>query len=227
MEDESQYYVNEVDGLPNDHPAFPFEIDLPESTENNDTFDDLPTSIIVTNIHSEVFQSDEMKAEMEALFREFSDDVTFHWLKSFRRLRVNYTNAISAANARIQLHQFKISKSIINCYFAQPVTPISNKNLQPPAPVKQFLISPPSSPPLGWQQADETEPHLFNHDLIAALANLNPGEVHEIHAPSENQPGILVHTALVHDEQAPADPESEEGKKARMGIVQTRCPERT
>lgn len=96
MEDESQYYVNEADGLPNEHPAFPFEIDEPESSEHTDVLDDLPTSIIVTNIHSEVFQSDELKAEMESLFREFSDEVTFQWLKSFRRLRVNYANAISA-----------------------------------------------------------------------------------------------------------------------------------
>jgi len=80
---------------------------------------------------------------------------------------------------------------------------------------------------LGWQQAVETEPHLFNHDLQLALANLNPGEVHEIHAPSENQPGILVHTAIVHDEEKRGDGESDEGKKARMGIVHTRCPERT
>lgn len=96
MEDESGYYVNERDGLSNQHPAFPFEIHEPESDEHNDVLDDLPTSIIVTNIHSEVFQNEELKFEMEALFREFSDDVSFQWLKSFRRLRVNYGNAISA-----------------------------------------------------------------------------------------------------------------------------------
>lgn len=62
--------------------------------------------------------------------------------------RVNYNNAISAANARIQLHQYRFDKLVINCYFAQPVTPI-RKNLQPPAPFKQFLISPPASPPAG------------------------------------------------------------------------------
>lgn len=140
------------------------------------------------------------------------------------------------ANARIQLHQFKINKSIINCYFAQPVTPISNRNLQPPAPTKQFLISPPSSPPAGWQQADESEPHLINHDLLAALATLAPGEVHELHAPSETQPGILVHTAIVGEEStvpvAEINPEVEEiaedpGTKHRSGMFHTRCPERT
>lgn len=100
MEDESEYFVNEVDGLPNEHPALPESFssgdELDNLDPNDDTFEDLPTSLIVTNIHSEVFHTDELKAEMEKLFREFSDNVTFQWLKSFRRLRVNYDNAISA-----------------------------------------------------------------------------------------------------------------------------------
>jgi calcipressin-2 len=99
MEEEGGYYVNEVDGLRNDHPALPeYDNDEPNSTERNhdDSFDDLPTSLIVTNIHSQVFVNEDMKAEMESLFRQFSDDVTFQWLKSFRRLRVNYVDAISA-----------------------------------------------------------------------------------------------------------------------------------
>lgn len=112
------------------------------------------------------------------------------------------------------------------------MTPISNKNLQPPAPTKQFLISPPSSPPAGWAQAEESEPNILCHDLLAALANLNPGEVHEIHAASENQPGILVHTAIVGGGEetavaAAADGSEEAERKLRMGVVHTRCPERT
>lgn len=98
MEEEGEYYVNEVDGLPNEHPALPSaETDDTNAQRNADeSFDDLPMSIIVTAIHSEVFVNDELKAEMESLFRAFSDDVTFQWLKSFRRLRVNYNDAVSA-----------------------------------------------------------------------------------------------------------------------------------
>lgn len=240
MEEEGEYYVNEVDGLPNEHPALPsYHNDEPNNSEgNNDSFDDLPTSLIVTNIHSQVFVNDDLKAEMEGLFRQFSEDVSFQWLKSFRRLRVNYVVAVDAgksvpdlleqflrrhfdlvpANARIQLHQYKINESIINCYFAQPVTPVSNKNLQPPAPTKQFLISPPCSPPAGWQQAEECEP-IVNQDLLAALANLKPGEVHELHAAAESQPSIVVHTAIVQDEGG-------EESNLRVGIIPTKCPER-
>lgn len=219
----SNIYINPVDGLSNQHPSLP-EMDLEDENSlkggDSDTFDDLPTSIIVTNIHSEVFITDDMKAEMETLFRNFSENVTFQWLKSFRRLRVNYDNAISAANARIKLHQYEFNqKTVINCYFAQPVTPVSHKSLQPPAPVKQFLISPPSSPPAGWEPRDENEP-LVNHDLLAALANLTPGSSHELHAATDDQPGIIIHTAKI-----PAESSGLEG--AKQQIQQTKCPERT
>lgn len=100
MEEEGEYYVNEADGLSNDHPALPSsytEDNEPNSEANHDdSFDDLPKSIIVTNIHSNVFVNEDLKAEMESLFTQFSEDVTFQWLKSFRRLRVNYNDAISA-----------------------------------------------------------------------------------------------------------------------------------
>lgn len=214
-------YINPADGLPSEHPTLPSSNDCNESDGeiDLDSLDDLPRSIIVTNIHSEVFMDPQLKKEMEQLFQTFSESVTFQWLRSFRRLRVNYDNAISAANARIKLHQYIFNaNTVITCYFAQPVTPVTNKSLQPPAPVKQFLISPPASPPTGWEPREENEP-LINHDLLAALASLTPGESHELHPQTENQPAIIVHTAKLPDYAALLS-----GTKTR--IIQTKCPER-
>lgn len=249
--DETNIFINQIDGLPNEHPIKIGKKKTTGSQHSSDTeddqdsgnhrpftpnadddlMDDLPTSIIVTSIHSSVFRSDQLKEEMEDLFRQFSPLVTFHWLKSFKRLRVNFESSTAAANARLQLHQYPFNESIISCYFAQPVTPVSHTNLQLPAPVKQFLISPPASPPAGWEPREENEP-LVNHDLLAALANLTPGESHEVHPPTESQPAIIVHTALtsgplllggdVKTVAANNQPTSQAQK-----IVQTKCPERT
>lgn len=232
-------FINQIDGLTNQHPSLP-DTDSDNYDIDADTFDDLPTSIIVTNIHSEVFTNDELKSDMENLFKIFSKTVTFQWLKSFRRLRVNFDSAIAAASARLQLHQYPFGKSLITCYFAQPVTPVSHKNLQLPAPFKQFLISPPASPPAGWEPRAENEP-LVNHDLLAALANLTPGESHELHPPTTEHPAIIVHTAVLssttttNSMEDDNDDDDGDGSTSPIGagittrprIQQTKCPERT
>ncbi|XP_031332174.1 uncharacterized protein LOC116162658 isoform X2 [Photinus pyralis] len=148
--------INDQDGLPNVHPNLLAEatVDSPDRT-TDDEFEDLPTSLIVTNIHDDVFINPDRKTELEELFRMYDSEVTFQWLRSFKRLRVNFQTPLAAASARIQLHQYPIKESVITCYFAQPVTPVKNSSLQPPAPFKQFLISPPSSPPLDWEPRPE------------------------------------------------------------------------
>lgn len=220
-------FINQADGLTNDHPSLPdADSDLDANDDiDSDSFDDLPTSLIVTNIHSDVFTNDDLKLEMEELFRFFSEHASFQWFKSFRRLRVNFDTGMAAANARIQLHQYTFGKSTITCYFAQPVTPVAHKYLKPPAPFRQFLISPPASPPAGWEPREEGEP-LVNHDLLAALANLTPGEAHELHPQTPEHPAIIVHTALIPTVDALPDAATDDLSAIKARIPQTKCPER-
>ena len=56
----------------------------------------------------------------------------------------------------------------------QPVT-IGSSRLGPPAKTKQFLISPPTSPPVGWTPVQEAAPSSVDYNLLAALSRLRMG----------------------------------------------------
>ncbi|KAG7167495.1 sarah-like [Homarus americanus] len=154
-----------------------------------------PTSIIVTNLLAQTFDEPEERAIFQSLFHDVDETATFQYFKSFKRVRVNFASAAQAAAARNKLHLTEFRGEIIKCYFTQPIILGSNReggpHLQPPKREKQFLISPPASPPVGWEPIEEAEP-LVNYDLIAAVANLAPGEAHELHPPTEDKPGIIV-----------------------------------
>ena len=67
---------------------------------------------------------------------------------------------------------------IIMFILLQPITmssDVSHRRLELPARDKQYLLSPPPSPPPGWEVINERRPAI-NYDLIAAMARMGPGE---------------------------------------------------
>ncbi|XP_052240321.1 calcipressin-2-like isoform X2 [Dreissena polymorpha] len=180
---------------------------------------DIPKIIIVTNVDVSVYENDNSKEEFEQTFKVYDENATFQYFKSFRRARVNYSSPLFSANARIDLHEAFVCGQRIKCFFFQPITipkDTDDPHLKLPAPHKQFLISPPASPPVDWEQTLESRP-VINYDLIQAIAQLAPGEAHEIHPQSKDQPGIVVHIC--------EDPE-EYRSPGKPCIQQTKCPER-
>lgn len=188
-------------------------------SDDDEFTSDLPNILIITGVPEEVFDDAGSKEEFETLFREFDSEAEFLYLKTFRRARIIFDFPRSATRARICLHERTFHGATIKCYFAQPVeandSSPSSQFLLPPKPEKQFLISPPCSPPDGWESVHEKEPKI-NYDLIAAISNLAAGEDHEICPASESAPGIVV--------RACEDPE---GFSGRPQILQTRCPPTT
>lgn len=205
-EDDTKMFINAIDNLKDTG-------DLGETLDDLINDESLPKSLIITNLNPEVFKDDSLKEQIEDLLSTFGKPVSFQYLKSFRRMRVNYESSAGASKARINLHQSVFASARINVYFVQPMTPFdsADTHLQPPALTKQFLISPPSSPPVGWEPRPESEP-LVNYDLLAAIASLTPGLSHELHAASESQPGIVVHVC------------EDKGVVGGKRIGQTPCP---
>ncbi|XP_067116938.1 calcipressin-1-like isoform X1 [Osmerus mordax] len=189
-------------------------------------FTDLPNALIACKVTEDVFNDQSLKASFESLFRSFHPDVSFQFFKSFRRVRINFSDALAAADARLRLHKSHFNGKEMRLYFAQSVL-IGSPRLEPPKPDKQFLISPPASPPVGWRQAQDATP-VINYDLLCAISKLGPGEKYELHTGTPTTPSVVVHVCESEQDSSGGedDPESS-SRPPRPKIIQTRRPDFT
>lgn len=183
--------------------------------------DEQPNALIACKVPEQVFNDTHVKDQFETLFHQFDVGVYFQFFKSFRRVRINFTNAVAAVQARVKLHKSDFNGKEMRLYFAQSVQ-IGSPRLEPPKPEKQFLISPPASPPVGWEQAPDAMPSV-NYDLLCAVSKLGPGEQYELHTGTTTTPSVIVH--VCEDDSSGDEDETEGGTRARPKIIQTRRPD--
>ncbi|CAF0951356.1 unnamed protein product [Didymodactylos carnosus] len=218
-EDASRYYINYISESDED------EAGLPDSTQIDDDIDIslLPRDLIITPIPHELFTNDHLKTEFEAIFRQFDPNITVLYLKFFQRVRITFTNSLNALRARINIHEYDFHGFKFKTYFACPLPIRSTETyLRPPEPEKLFLISPPVSPPIGWEQKVE-DPPVVDFNLLAAIAQLQPNESHEVLPSQGNLPKIIIHTC---EDLGPQDEHSNalRQKLIKPTLVQTRRP---
>jgi len=155
--------------------------------------EDRPKALVVTNVPPDTFEGEHLREEFEAAFLALDPSAVFVYLPSFRRVRVTLGGARVAEQCRALCHGACYRGHTLRCFTVQPlVLGQGSPHLAPPAREKQFLISPPASPPVDWRPVEEGRP-VINYDLLRAVTQLAPGEAHELHPPSVSAPGIIVH----------------------------------
>ncbi|MFH4976821.1 hypothetical protein AB6A40_003530 [Gnathostoma spinigerum] len=159
---------------------------------------DLPNAIIVTNVPMEVFSDDEQKSNFSSLFTQIETDCHFDFLRSFRRVRIIFHEPGNATAAKLLTEHLSFNGSTLRAFFAQPIRIRDQSDdglLKLPPLEKQFLISPPASPPVGWEQCHEMAPVVCNFDLMARLAAFTVDDTYEVFEGDENKPKIIIHPA--------------------------------
>ncbi|KAL8695168.1 MAG: hypothetical protein Q9218_000336 [Villophora microphyllina] len=113
--------------------------------------------------------------EIRTLISNHTPLHSFCPLKSFRRIIASFYTTADAITIHNLLDNAPIMSSRARIYFGEP-TPIevTDQHLQAPQSQKMFFISPPPSPPFGWEVRNEGPPNKEVHaeDLASALAGL-------------------------------------------------------
>jgi hypothetical protein len=111
-------------------------------------------------------------------------------LKSFRRIVTSFFDIESAIQIRQVLDGSSIMGYRVRVYFGlnTPLNP-SDQHLPLPKSDRLFFISPPPSPPMGWEMKAEDAPNKIVHpeDLAAALARLHAHPHNDALSPNDSE----------------------------------------
>lgn len=136
-----------------------------------------PTNtLIITQLQSkDIFAPDNLE-QIRNLISQKARIHAFSPLKSLSRIIVSFYSEEDAIAVRQDWDGEAIMGERCRVYFGQP-TPLTNqqeRHLALPDAGKLFFISPPPSPPHGWEQTMEDAPNKMVHadDLAEALAKL-------------------------------------------------------
>lgn len=133
-------------------------------------------TLLFTNLNNTDIFLPENLQEIRGLIEKVAPIHSFAPLKSFRRIIVSFFDIDSSLAIRQIWDGKAIMNERIRLYFGQP-TPIEIRpeHLELPDAGKLFFISPPASPPHGWEMRLEDAPNKQVHadDLAEALAKLH------------------------------------------------------
>ncbi|KAK4548027.1 hypothetical protein LTR36_010747 [Oleoguttula mirabilis] len=152
-------------------------------------------TLLITNLQSpEIFAASNLESIQQAI-NEHAPIHTFSPLKSMRRIIASFWTVDDAVAIRKVLDGETVLGSRVRVYFgAQTKVEVDEEGryLHLPKSNKLFFISPPPSPPMGWEMQNEAPPNKEVHaeDLADALKKLHarPGADDALYEQQEQRP---------------------------------------
>jgi len=133
-------------------------------------------TLLITNLdHPAIFQAPNLQT-IRDIISEHGSIHSFSPLKSMRRIIVVFNDIPSAQLIKQKIDNEVIFDCRVRVYFgAHTDLSPTQQHLKAPDAGKLFFISPPPSPPHGWEMKNEEPPNKEVHaeDLAVALANLH------------------------------------------------------
>lgn len=142
-------------------------------------------TLLITNLqNTETFHPESLQ-NIRNIIATHANVLTWSPLKSFKRIICTFPTEEEAIAVRQALDGSNIMGDRVRVYFGEhtPVEP-GDQHLHLPDSKKLFFISPPPSPPHGWESKDEEPPNalVLAEDLAEALSKLRsknrgPGDI--------------------------------------------------
>eukprot|EP00123_Amoebidium_parasiticum_P014129 comp22348_c1_seq1/m.33257 comp22348_c1_seq1/g.33257 ORF comp22348_c1_seq1/g.33257 comp22348_c1_seq1/m.33257 type:complete len:251 (-) comp22348_c1_seq1:289-1041(-) len=175
----------------------------PKGAENDDTGAGPSNVLVVPGIPKKKLEDKEFLDTLKERFESFGDLERWTPFKGLGRIRIVYRTTESAVLARKLMNGEKWEGTTLKIYYL-PFEPIacpedvpefepSNRHLDVPQLDKLHLLSPPASPPVGWERRVEDVP-VIDQALVSRLAGLKANEETEIHKgdSTKGYPSIVV-----------------------------------
>lgn len=217
--------------------------DIQEPTSPTDT-------LIITNLATEIFTTENIKNYRREVAK-LGKIVKWIPLKSFIRVIASFQTIQDAERVRDALHKQSTRDIITYVYYTDSLSAKLDGSglLQVPELERNWLISPPGSPPVGWTQAREDAPNaqILHESLLAALErlpqefaescmNMSDGELNnqgKVHKPdrltildntNNDLPGIVVHLDNSFSDDVAASNGTNGLSRTRVSMVKTPMP---
>ncbi|KAI4733050.1 Calcipressin [Aureobasidium sp. EXF-12298] len=134
-------------------------------------------TLIITGLNDPAIFGATNLATIKAALDSHATTYSFSPLKSFRRIIASFYNVDAAIDIRTKLDGENVLGQRIRVYFGAEtkITTQEDQHLKAPSTGKLFFISPPPSPPHGWESRLEDAPNKEVHaeDLADALHRLS------------------------------------------------------